>query len=616
MPALLTTKYRHDVAVQLQQFALHSNLYLTVGKTTSFTSDITPPTPTSDVQSSHIDIYDNMIFGRRIGFSDTAVMVPRNDWVAGTVYTAYDHQDAQLLDAGVKSFVVVNEGISYTVFKCLSNNGSSPSLYRPSIYETSASDVSYFTADGYQWKYMYSITKDDFEKFATADFIPVTEDANVIANAVDGSLESIQVVSGGSRYNAIHSGMIQVAREGGNNQIFIIESSASSNNHFYEGSVLKIVTGPGAGQQRDIVGYLVSGSVKRVVLSSAFSSYDVPTESSVYEISPGVTVTGDGSGFVGRAIVDPATNVVTSIEVSAGGVGYTWATATVVSNTGIIEVGTGNAVVANNAVLRAVISPPGGHGANPATELGGTNLGISVTLNTTESAGKSVANNDFRIISIINNPSFAKVVLGVTNAVSFSVGDTVKQPVKIADTTQYNTGTISGINVPYITLTNVKGVFSISNGMFSNTVIAPNSGIPGLIYNSSGSVQGSVSNTDVNNPSLYFDQTTTLVGSVIGGSQFTEDETVVQSTHANGTVYFANTSTIKMINVRGVFNQAETQTTSGLIMGSTSKATANVNAITLPDLVKGSGEVLYIENITPITRTAGQSETMKLVLNF
>jgi hypothetical protein len=35
-----------------------------------------------------------------------------------------------------------------------------------------------------------------------------------------------------------------------------------------------------------------------------------------------------------------------------------------------------------------------------------------------------------------------------------------------------------------------------------------------------------------------------------------------------------------------------------------------------PDIQKGSGELLYIENNNPISRSNTQSETIRLVLNF
>ena len=86
--------------------------------------------------------------------------------------------------------------------------------------------------------------------------------------------------------------------------------------------------------------------------------------------------------------------------------------------------------------------------------------------------------------------------------------------------------------------------------------------------------------------------------------------------NASGYVLSANTTELKLVNTKGVFNQSESNTTSGYIFGNTSLATANITAIKLPDLDNRSGEVLYIENIIPIGRSNGQSETVKIILEF
>ena len=42
----------------------------------------------------------------------------------------------------------------------------------------------------------------------------------------------------------------------------------------------------------------------------------------------------------------------------------------------------------------------------------------------------------------------------------------------------------------------------------------------------------------------------------------------------------------------------------------------NVDTITEPDLVKGSGEVLYIQNVRPIARQEGQREELRIRIGF
>jgi hypothetical protein len=43
---------------------------------------------------------------------------------------------------------------------------------------------------------------------------------------------------------------------------------------------------------------------------------------------------------------------------------------------------------------------------------------------------------------------------------------------------------------------------------------------------------------------------------------------------------------------------------------------ANIQSQTLPDLVYGSGEVIYIESVSPITKNSNQTETFKFIFEF
>ena len=43
---------------------------------------------------------------------------------------------------------------------------------------------------------------------------------------------------------------------------------------------------------------------------------------------------------------------------------------------------------------------------------------------------------------------------------------------------------------------------------------------------------------------------------------------------------------------------------------------AKVVSVTLPELLKGSGQVLYIENVKPIQRGDDQTEELKMLIRF
>lgn len=90
------------------------------------------------------------------------------------------------------------------VFKCLFNNGGIASNTQPQI--TIGGDLPenpYIeTADGYKWKFMYTIPTGLKNKFFTDKYMPVLRDTIVFDNAVDGRIDIIKIVNGGTGYYA------------------------------------------------------------------------------------------------------------------------------------------------------------------------------------------------------------------------------------------------------------------------------------------------------------------------------------------------------------------------------------------------------------------------------
>ena len=58
-------------------------------------------------------------------------------------------------------------------------------------------------------------------------------------------------------------------------------------------------------------------------------------------------------------------------------------------------------------------------------------------------------------------------------------------------------------------------------------------------------------------------------------------------------------------------------TTTEVIAGATASATANGSgAVTGGDLTRFSGDILYVENRSPVTRASDQIEDVKLIIEF
>jgi len=202
MASIVTSKFRvHNAQQFVEAFSETSNtvMYLFVGKNTAFPDDNSPPTPVNSTANIEFTPWRDMYGAKRIQSSDVSHAIPRYNWTTGTVYTAYDDQSTSLI---TDTFYVMTE--DYNVYKCLFNNGGAGSTTKP----TGVSTSQFTTADGYVWKYMYTVTTANALKFLTTDYIPVqtlTSDGgedqwDVQAAAVNGAINVIKVTSGGSGY--------------------------------------------------------------------------------------------------------------------------------------------------------------------------------------------------------------------------------------------------------------------------------------------------------------------------------------------------------------------------------------------------------------------------------
>ena len=393
----------------------NSLYYVFTGETLPFADDNVPPVPTNSTFGVHNDVYDNLLFGKKIASDDVKHMIRRVNWQSGNTYPAYSYASTTLETDNF--YVISEESGNYAVFKCLDNNGGAAANDQPLFSETAADDEFYQTNDKYVWKLMYNISASDWSKFATNDFAPVIPNANVSANAVSGSIEAIIINSGGARYNAHANGTFKEISVAGNTLIHGLESSSvtlSANTDFYKNSTLYVRSGTGAGQARNISEYIVTGSERRVLINPAFTT--LPDTTSVFEIAPGLTIKGDGDDAVAIATIDTTANSISTVEIVNRGSGYSFADVIISSN--------GDSTVAAN--LTPSLSPPGGHGSDAINELYASRAGISVTYANNES-NTIPTTNDYRSVGIIKDPLFANVELTLTTstASSFLDGETV-----------------------------------------------------------------------------------------------------------------------------------------------------------------------------------------------
>lgn len=295
MPSITTSKLSLYTANELFNLDSSGNLYLFIGKPYPWADDLVPETPV-DNDIEHYKIWDNIIGFKQILNSDARIVVPRVDWVIGTVYSQYDNIDANL---NQKQFYVLNR--NYEVFKCISNNNDDYSIVEP---EGTNLEI-FTTSDGYKWKYLYTISSSDQARFLTRNWMPISENSLVSEAALSGKIDTLKIITKGSGY---------------------------------------------------------------------------------YQSNTTITVQGNGSNLaITPVILD---NKLEDYEITNGGNNYSYVNLTVTG------AGTG-------ANIRAIISPPGGHGKNNVRELKAKHLMFSTVLNYEATNTNLPANISYRSVGLI-----------------------------------------------------------------------------------------------------------------------------------------------------------------------------------------------------------------------
>jgi hypothetical protein len=181
------------------------------------------------------------------------------------------------------------------VFKCIANDSGIASTVEPKISIGGERPDKAFieTADGYRWKYLYSISYGEKQKFMNSNWMPVHTDNSVTGSAVNGRIDHVVITSGGDGYT--------------------FNGSSNSAN-------ATIITVTGDGEEANITARLVGG-------------------------------------------------VITELNILDGGQSYTRA-----------EITTTTEPSGNAASFDVVIAPYGGHGSNPAKELGCYTAMVSVNV--------------------------------------------------------------------------------------------------------------------------------------------------------------------------------------------------------------------------------------------
>jgi hypothetical protein len=221
MPAIITNKFRINNAEQFSESFSEASpevYYLGIGRPQAFATqtrgdlrtenqgtDSASITPADSI-IEEFNTFDDLLAVKKITSSDTSFVIPRRNWVTSTVYDYYRHDYGNRI-TGTTSIQTANSGATTlfdatfyvlttarNVYKCLDNNGNAASTIEPTGTSTSVLT----TADGYKWKYMYTLSATQQANFLSTDFMAVETNSTVSSAAVDGAINIVKIKSAGT----------------------------------------------------------------------------------------------------------------------------------------------------------------------------------------------------------------------------------------------------------------------------------------------------------------------------------------------------------------------------------------------------------------------------------
>jgi len=381
--------------------------------TTIAESDSNPPS----IRESTRSVYDAMrsiLFMKRITTDNLRIVIPRRDWTSGTFYDEYSETTDMV---GKAYYVMTGE---YNVYKCLKAGTVSSS-----IMPTGKSSSPITLADGYTWKYIYTVPE-DYLGFITLEYIPVfiadeksADQRLVESQAKAGSIDRISI---DSTISPVFSKTFRGTKFCTNVPSFFTDTGRTANlagssyitfdvagevpsdqgNSYLNDYAIHVVSGNGIGQYFRIINFHKAGSGSSYHYANVHPTIErtlVPGNS-VLKVVPYIVVDGDGSD----AVVVPITTSgqkIFGLNLIKPGINFTYAKPRVVSEATSGDIGAG--VLQLNNTMTASLSIPIGHGANAVKELGSSDLMIAVDIESIE-GGKISTRNDYRQFGIIKNP--------------------------------------------------------------------------------------------------------------------------------------------------------------------------------------------------------------------
>jgi len=210
--AIITNKFKKEsIQLLVDNFdSSANNYYIGIGRSEDWNAtDAAPTAVNTDYEERH---FRNSLQSV-MKVADISFVVPRLNWTSNTIYSAYDDKQVGYPQ---QTYYVINS--NNQVFICIQQSKNNAGTAQVSVNEPVTIDnggETFETADGYAWKFLYTISALDASKYMAANFLPVklqgalsggeqatdVEQFAIQGAAVAGQIVGYEVVSGGAGYS-------------------------------------------------------------------------------------------------------------------------------------------------------------------------------------------------------------------------------------------------------------------------------------------------------------------------------------------------------------------------------------------------------------------------------
>lgn len=172
MTAIVTNRYKRFILDFFQDDfdSADNRYYIGLGKSDEWNNTDTSPVFLANDELSSLARARSTRLGLQSGkvVNNFSFVVPRFNWIANTIYPAFDDLVGDFTTNGY--YVLTDENQVYICIEQGKDGGGDAT--RSTVKPTGTTNFPTTLADGYTWKFMYTISAADTSKYVTSQFIP------------------------------------------------------------------------------------------------------------------------------------------------------------------------------------------------------------------------------------------------------------------------------------------------------------------------------------------------------------------------------------------------------------------------------------------------------------